>query len=391
MLKTDRLFESFFLGGFECSTHRLRSGKRLDEIEATHHDRFAREDYLRLHEQGIHTAREGIRWHLIEPTRGRYDFSSVLPMLRAARDTSTQILWDLCHYGYPDWVDMFKPEFVSAFASLAREFGRVIKSETNATLFVSPINEISFFSWAAGEFSYLNPFARNRGNELKEQLVRGAISATEALWDVNPHTRIVQIDPMIHVIPEDPGNEEQSRAAEGYRLSQFEAWDMLGGRLKPHLGGAEKYLDIIGGNYYVHNQWILDDSFIDQTHSRYRPLRLILKEIHERYRRPFFLAETGIEDELRPMWLRDICEEVRAAMLEGVRVEGICLYPIVNHPGWDDDRHCHNGLWDYANEKGEREIYLPLAEELCRQQKVFQQLFDINEKEKIVGDRQQMI
>ena len=61
MARYERLFESFFLGGFECSTHRLASGKRLDEIAFTYHDRFAREDYLRLHEQGIGTARDGLR------------------------------------------------------------------------------------------------------------------------------------------------------------------------------------------------------------------------------------------------------------------------------------------------------------------------------------------
>jgi hypothetical protein len=80
-----------------------------------------------------------------------------------------------------------------------------------------------------------------------------------------------------------------------------------------------------------------------------------------------FVAETGIEDEARPQWLRYICQEVRAAMREGAQIEGVCLYPIVNHPGWDDDRHCYNGLWDYANEKGEREIYQPLAQELHEQ------------------------
>ena len=47
----------------------------------------------------------------------------------------------------------------------------------------------------------------------------------------------------------------------------------------------------------------------------------------------------------------------------------------VNHPGWEDDRHCHNGLWDYPNDRGEREIYLPLAEELSKQRREFEQLF----------------
>jgi hypothetical protein len=40
------------------------------------------------------------------------------------------------------------------------------------------------------------------------------------------------------------------------------------------------------------------------------------------------------------------------------------LYPVVNHPGWDDDRHCYNGLWDYADANGDREIFEPLAREL---------------------------
>jgi hypothetical protein len=94
----------------------------------------------------------------------------------------------------------------------------------------------------------------------------------------------------------------------------------------------------------------------------------MLQEVYERYRRPLFIAETGIEDEARPAWLRYIGYEVRRALREGVPVHGICLYPIVNHPGWDDDRHCYNGLWDYTDERGEREIYEPLARELAEQQ-----------------------
>lgn len=370
------LFESFFLGGFECSTHRLRNGKRLDEIAATRHDTFAREDYRRLQKEGMRAAREGLRWHLIEPTPGKYDFSSALDMLRAARETGMQVIWDLCHYGWPDWLDIFEPQFVDGFAKLAREFATVLANETDQLPIVSPVNEISFFSWAAGETAYLNPYAMGRGGELKEQLVRAAITAIEALWDVNPKTRIAQIDPVINVLPDDPSNEIQRRDAEAYRLSQYEAWDMLAGRMKPHLGGAEKYIDIIGVNYYVHNQWILGGSFIRQDDSRYRPFREMVKEVYQRYRRPLFVAETGIEDEARPAWLRYVGSEVRAALMDGTQVEGICLYPVVNHPGWDDDRHCHNGLWDYANPKGEREIFIPLAQELRKQQDDFGRLLE---------------
>ena len=58
---------------------------------------------------------------------------------------------------------------------------------------------------------------------------------------------------------------------------------------------------------------------------------------------------------------------MRAAKKLGVDFQGVCLYPILNHPGWDDDRHCYNGLWDYADEAGNREIYEPLAQEIAHQ------------------------
>ena len=51
------MFQSFFMGGFECSTHRLRTGKRLNVTAATGHDKFAAADYQRLQQQGIHSPR----------------------------------------------------------------------------------------------------------------------------------------------------------------------------------------------------------------------------------------------------------------------------------------------------------------------------------------------
>ncbi len=36
--------------------------------------------------------------------------------------------------------------------------------------------------------------------------------------------------------------------------------------------------------------------------------------------------------------------EVRTAMRIGVDVAGVCLYPVMDYPGWLDDRHCRCGL-----------------------------------------------
>ncbi|MEG3897083.1 beta-glucosidase [Microcoleus sp. SVA1_B6] len=370
------MFQSFFMGGFECSTHRVQSGKRLDVTAATGHDKFAVADYQRLQDQGIYTVREGLRWHLIEQSPGKYDFSSSLPIIRAARDMKMQVIWDLFHYGWPDDIDIFSPEFVSRFANMVRAFMEVLTEETDQTPFVTPVNEISFIAWAGGEVAYINPFAKGRGDELKTQLIKAAIAAIESVWEVNPNTRIVQIDPVINIIA-DPDKPEDRDAAEGYRLSQYQAWDMLAGRFRPELGGKEKYLDIIGLNYYDRNQWIHNEEPMKYTDPLYRPFSELLREVFERYGRPLFIAETGTEDDFRPVWFNYVCTEVAAAMQAGVPIDGVCLYPIVNHPGWDDDRHCYNGLWDYCDEKGDREIYQPLADELQFQRQQIEPLLKL--------------
>jgi beta-glucosidase/6-phospho-beta-glucosidase/beta-galactosidase len=361
------LFQSFFLGGFECSTHRLRSGRRLDLIDATRHDRFADSDYKLLRRHGIDTARDGLRWMLIESRAGCFDFSSAAGMLKAARDTGTEVIWDLWHYGWPDDIDIFSSAFIDRFAAFATEAVKRISDYCDAPR-VSPINEISFFSWAGGEGGIFNPFALHRGDEIKRQLVRATIAAVHAMREANPATRIFQIDPIINVVPRSC-SEEDVQNAEGYRQSQFGAWDMITGRAEPDLGGDDRLIDVIGVNYYIHNQFIWQGPMIVPSDPRYRHVSEMLQEVYERYRRPLFVAETGIEDDTRPAWLRYMCKEVFTAMAAGVPVEGVCLYPVVNHPGWDDDRHCHNGLFDYADANGERQVFQPLAEELGRQQR----------------------
>jgi beta-glucosidase/6-phospho-beta-glucosidase/beta-galactosidase len=384
------IFQSFWMGGFECSTHRLPrrkalgrfAGVRLDLTAATRHDEFAFQDYARLQDAGIRTARDGVRWHLIDKAPSQYDFSSLVPMLRAARRTQTQVVWDLLHYGWPDGLNIWGAAFVDRFARFARAVAGVILEETGGPVYVTPVNEISFVSWGGGDAGFLNPFAKGRGPELKAQLVRAAIAAIQAVREVDPGARICHAEPIIHIAA-DPDHPEEAPAAEAYRQAQFQAWDMIGGRLCPELGGRPEYLDILGGNYYSNNQWIHQDpnlppsrrrknNLLPPSHPLHRPVREMLQEVYERYRRPLFIAETGIEGDARPSWLRYIGQEARAAAAAGVELEGLCLYPIIDYPGWGDDRHCYSGLWGYADDEGHRDIYEPLAQELAHQQQLWQ-------------------
>jgi beta-glucosidase/6-phospho-beta-glucosidase/beta-galactosidase len=339
-------------------------------IAATAHDRFAAADYARMKSVGMRTAREGVRWHRVETSPGRHDFSSCLPMVRAAHAAGIQVIWDLCHYGWPDDLDVFGPGFVPRFRDYTAAFVRARANETDAPLWVAPVNEISFLSWAGGSRGYINPFRQRRGLMLKRQLVRAAIAACDVVRELDPGARIAHIDPIIHIMA-DPSRPRERPVAARYSRTQFEVWDMLAGRVAPELGGDERYLDVIGVNYYPRNQWLHKGRTLPFTDPLYRPLRLLLSEVWQRYRRPLFVAETGSEGEERAPWLRYVSAEVAAARAAGTPLEGLCLYPILNHPGWDDDRHCHNGLWDYADAEGHRELHAPLAEELARQQRIF--------------------
>ena len=372
---TDRsLFKSIFIAGYECSSHRRADGRRLDLIAATGHDRNIEADYRQLADNGIRVARDGLRWHLIETSPGRYDWSSFLPMLHAARRNGIQVIWDLCHYGYPDDVDIWSPAFVDRFASFAGEAARIVREKTGGAEvpLYCPVNEISFWAWAGGDVAEFNPTAKGRGGELKRQLVRAALAGTAAVRASDPRARIVFCEPAIHVRTKWERDPEHA-AAERYRLAQYEAYDMLTGRMCPELGGKPDVLDIVGVNYYSFNQWYYGGGFIPMGHHHFRPFSDILAEIHRRYERPLFVAETGAEGTPRAPWLHYICGEVRDAIRIGVPVHGICLYPIVNYPGWENERLCEVGLFHELAEgqSGPRRVVETYMAEFQRQRALF--------------------
>ena len=107
------------------------------------------------------------RWHRIERWPGRYDWSSALPLIQAARDSGMTVIWDLLHYGVPNDIDVFSPAFVDRFAAFARCRRPGSRRESDAPLLITPVNEISFWAFAGGETGGLNPFARGRGDALE--------------------------------------------------------------------------------------------------------------------------------------------------------------------------------------------------------------------------------
>src|SRR5512142_1790619 len=176
---SDALFRSFWMAGFESSTHVNEAGTRLDMIHATQHDRFIDEDYARLLEFDIRVVRDTVRWHLVERSSGVYAFSSMQPQIDAARRHGIQVIWDLCHYGWPEDVDLFSPAFVDRFARFCRAVATHLREQSDDVPFFTPINEISFLAWAAGEVGWFLPYGKGRGAEVTRQLIRASLAGSD--------------------------------------------------------------------------------------------------------------------------------------------------------------------------------------------------------------------
>ena len=366
------LFKSFWIAGFEGADHVNSFGQPLSMNRANAHWDLIEDDYRRLADFGIATVRESVGWR-------EFDADSAGPRrlthhAEVARRCGVQVIWTLHHYGVPPGVDFFAADFGARFADFCERAARCLVPLTEGVPIFQPINEISYLSWAASAGALIetgqapSPAA---GDAMKRQLVRATIMGCDALWSVAPQARIVHTDPMIHVIGPADGTQAQQHEAQSVAESQFQAWDMISGRTEPQLGGAPRYLDVIGVNYYHPNQWEHPSNERLHWHlddPRRRDAADMLREVSQRYGRPVFIAETGHMGHGRADWLDYIASAVRRAVAAGVPIQGICLYPIVDRPDWLDPAHWHrSGLWDLPDplEQPERRVIdRPLARRL---------------------------
>jgi quercetin dioxygenase-like cupin family protein len=348
-----RLFPSLFLGGFECSTHLTTEGHRLDLVAATQHDVQAREDYALCTSAGIRAVREAARWPILD-RGGSIDLSPIRRLAGLGREVGLVQVWDLMHYGYPDDVDLFAPEFVNRFASFARAVAAAVRSETDGPRFYTPINEISYNAWAAGEVGYMAPFARGRGREVKRVLARAAIAGADAIWEVDPGAHMLTVEPLVR-LHAPPGRSDLQADADHFNEHVVpEAFDLLAGRLEPELGGSRAHLGIVGLNYYSGNQWTIaapeaPQRSLDWDDPRWVPLSELLLQVERRYGGPLVLAETGSSGDSRAGWIDFLAREAAQALERGVDLQGICLYPIVTSPDWEDPTAFFDGgLFDLS-------------------------------------------
>lgn len=370
MTVTPGIFPTFFLC-FECSTFHWKRQGRRDLVAETRHDRCVREDYAGLRTLGIAVARQGVPWPLVEHD-GQFDFSRLGPVSGAMNESQIMPVWDLCHYGYPDGHRSPVRGVCRPCCPLLPCGRRVCLRPHARPLLLHPHQRDHLF-FCGGEWGWAAPYLTGREHRfaLRAALGRAAIAGGE----VEPGARMVNVDPLVYVVPPADRPDLADEAREETFKDTFAAWDILAGREHPEFGGSPEVLDIVGVNCYTFGQMEYREHGPHQAlgprDERIQPLADLLGIVWERYSRPIIIAETSGLKEGRPAWLKDVMEESLAAMARGIDLQGVCLFPAVDMPDWHTGEWLHNGIFDLVLEGRHlrRKPYGPYVDELRRWQR----------------------
>lgn len=371
-------FASFWMAGYECSDQLNCFGDRANLLESSGHLQLIDEDYKNLGNFNIKTVREGIRWSHVEKQPYQYDWSTVLVMFQKAKLYNIQQIWDICHFGYAADLTPLHPKFAQRFAALCRAFAILFKSHfPDQTLIVTPINEVSFISWLGGDVKGTTPYCHGQGWDVKYHLMKAYIEGVVAMKEIDANIKILATEPLINTVAPVGATAEMIQQSLDFNESQYQAIDILCGKICPELGGSSACLDYMGFNYYYNNQWTIDQHVFLSWKQQSKPegwvsLANLLLNGHQRYGCPVIISETSHPGIDRPQWINYIGQECLAALQMGVPLLGVCLYPIIDRTDWDFMEIWHrSGLWD-ADDKSDlppgRKLYLPYATALIKTQ-----------------------
>lgn len=347
----------FWMGGFEGADHINMHGQALDMNALSGHIELLEEDYSRMSQLQLGTVRESVGWRICSEHVGtdqRYNFGRLRRMAAAAERHGLRVQWTLMHYGLPADVQLTGADFVARFAEFAALAAREIRRVRSVPSVYTPINEIGFLAWAYTRAHLIG--ARQGGDALeldgfdvKCRLVSAALAAVAAIRREDPGATFLQVEPLIHVTTA-ADRPDLAEGAAIFTQYQWQAWDLMLGRLRPELGGSENAVDLIGVNHYHDSQWELPTGQPLQWNPpdpRRRALADLLHETWQRYDRPLLVAETSHVGAGRVAWLDMVAKQALQASARAVPLQGICLYPVADRPDWNDGTHWHRcGLWD---------------------------------------------
>jgi len=337
-----------FIGAFEST---YQPAFDTDVFETTDHVLRWREDLELLRSCGVHEIRYPVRWHRIEAVPGSFDWRQTDEVLGYLQDVGMRPILDLVHHtSYPHWIeDLADPAFGPGLIRYVRAFAERYPDVEAYTIFNEPFTTFLL----CGEAGIWPP--RLRGLQGFLAIARNVFPAlTEAsrlLRELLPGARHVHVEACERHSSSTPAG---ARFAEWTNDRRFFLTDLFLGReldrRRPFVadviarGGADLLevepgeIDVLGLDYYAHNQWEWGDAHVGTTSpSAPVPLADLIVEYWERFRLPCIVGETNIRGlpSDRATWLKYTLEQCESARDAGASIEGYCWFPFIDSCDWD--------------------------------------------------------
>ncbi len=295
---------------------------------------------------GIKRLRYPVRWHRIEQTEGVYDWSDTDAALGALADRGLQPILDLLHHtSHPRWLTFADKRFGASYQRFVEAFALRYPNVAAYTLFNEPFSTL-FLSGGVGAWPPYYSDVKGMISLWRNVLPAWA-AASRMCRDLLPRARHFHVD----TVERHSGPGSFTEIANDRRFAVLDL--MLGidlDRQRPFLahmikaGGADLLemqagrVDVVGLDYYAHNQWYWDAENRGRAPSpEPSPLADLIVEYWQRYDRPCFLGETNVRGTSsdRASWFKYTLEQCERARDAGVPFEGHCWFPFIDSCDWD--------------------------------------------------------
>ncbi len=322
--------------------------------ETTGHVARWRSDLELLTECGVTRVRYPVRWHRVEQERGRFDWRATDDVLAWMRDQGLRPILDLCHHtSYPRWLKrgFVDRRFAASYLRYVEAFAARYPWVEEYTLFNEPFTTFLL----CGEMGVWPPHMHGLKGFLTvaRSVLPALTEASRALRDLLPTARHFYVDACERATAAVP---EARRPAEVANDRRFFVLDLFLGRPldpdrpfvaevlaaggRPLLEEVEPgSVDVLGLDYYAHNQWQYLDAGGRGLVSSPDPGSLadLIGEYWDRYRLPCAIGETNIRGFApdRASWLKYTLEQCETAQDRGVPIDGYCWFPFVDSCDWD--------------------------------------------------------